>query len=90
MLHRHLDISRSITAESSPLHIASSRTRTEKPGFRLKPHDSHAKIFHSINDFFNKKKLKVMFRSGNNYNFEFLTNPSIQQDSCYNHVDKFF
>ena len=27
-LHRHLDISRSITAESSPLHIASSRTRT--------------------------------------------------------------
>ena len=27
-LHRHLDISRAITAESSPLHIASSRTRT--------------------------------------------------------------
>ena len=27
-LHRHLDISRTITAESSPLHIASSRTRT--------------------------------------------------------------
>ena len=27
-LHRHLDISREITAESSPLHIASSRTRT--------------------------------------------------------------
>ena len=26
-LHRHLDISRTITAESSPLHIASSRTR---------------------------------------------------------------
>ena len=26
-LHRHLDISRVITAESSPLHIASSRTR---------------------------------------------------------------
>ena len=26
-LHRHLDISRAITAESSPLHIASSRTR---------------------------------------------------------------
>ena len=25
-LHRHLDISRAITAESSPLHIASSRT----------------------------------------------------------------
>ena len=28
LLHRHLDISREITAESSPLHIASSRTRT--------------------------------------------------------------
>ena len=28
LLHRHLDISRAITAESSPLHIASSRTRT--------------------------------------------------------------
>ena len=27
-LHRHLDISRVITAGSSPLHIASSRTRT--------------------------------------------------------------
>ena len=27
-LQRHLDISRAITAESSPLHIASSRTRT--------------------------------------------------------------
>ena len=27
-LHRHLDISWSITAESSPLHIGSSRTRT--------------------------------------------------------------
>ena len=27
-LYRHLDISRAITAESSPLHIASSRTRT--------------------------------------------------------------
>ena len=27
-LHRHLDMSRSITVESSPLHIASSRTRT--------------------------------------------------------------
>ena len=26
-LHEHLDISRAITAESSPLHIASSRTR---------------------------------------------------------------
>ena len=27
-LYRHLDISRAITAESSPLHIASNRTRT--------------------------------------------------------------
>ena len=27
-LHRHLDIRRVITAESSPLHIASSRTQT--------------------------------------------------------------
>ena len=27
-LHRHLDISRAITAESSPLHIGSNRTRT--------------------------------------------------------------
>ena len=26
-LHRHLDISWAITAESSPLHIANSRTR---------------------------------------------------------------
>ena len=27
-LHRHLDISRAISAESSPLHIGSSRTQT--------------------------------------------------------------
>ena len=27
-VHRHLDISRAITAESSPLHIGSSQTRT--------------------------------------------------------------
>ena len=27
-LHRHLDISQPITAESSPLHIASGRTQT--------------------------------------------------------------
>ena len=33
-LHRHLDISRAITAESSPLLIASSRTRIGTFGFR--------------------------------------------------------
>ena len=32
-LHRHLNISQAITAESSPLHIASNRTRTETFGF---------------------------------------------------------
>ena len=32
-LHRHLDISRLITAESSPLHICSSRTRTRNLWF---------------------------------------------------------
>ena len=32
-LHRHLYISRTITAESSPLHIASSRTQTRNPWF---------------------------------------------------------
>ena len=30
-LHGHIDISRAITAESSPLHIASNQTRTGKP-----------------------------------------------------------
>ena len=34
-LHRHLDISRAITAESSPLHIASSRT-LEPGAFRFR------------------------------------------------------
>ena len=33
-LHRHLDISHAITAESSPPDIASSRTRTGTFGFR--------------------------------------------------------
>ena len=32
-LHRHLEISRAITAESSPLHIGSSRTRTKNLWF---------------------------------------------------------
>ena len=32
-LHRHLDISWAITAESSPLHIATSQTRTENLWF---------------------------------------------------------
>ena len=32
-LHRHLDISWAITAESSPLHIPSSRTRTRNLWF---------------------------------------------------------
>ena len=30
-LHRHRDISRAITAESSPLHVGSSRTRNRLP-----------------------------------------------------------
>ena len=33
-LRRHLDISWAITAESSPLHMVSSRTRTGNFGFR--------------------------------------------------------
>ena len=36
--HRHLDISRAITAESSPLHIASSRTRTGNLWFSSASH----------------------------------------------------
>ena len=32
-LHKHLDISRTITAESSPLHITSSRTWTDNRRF---------------------------------------------------------
>ena len=34
LLHRYLDISRAITAESSPLHITGSRARTGSFGFR--------------------------------------------------------
>ena len=33
-LHRHLDISRTINTECSPLHIAKSRTRTKNFSFR--------------------------------------------------------
>ena len=36
-LHRHLDITRAITAESSPLRRASSRTRPE-PGAQVANH----------------------------------------------------
>ena len=39
-LHRHLDISRAITAESSPLHIGRSRTRTFRPLMSL--NDTHS------------------------------------------------
>ena len=37
-LHKHLDISRVITSESSPLHIASSRTRTGNLWFTSASH----------------------------------------------------
>ena len=33
LLHKYLDISQAIAAESSPLHIASSRTQTGNPWF---------------------------------------------------------
>ena len=45
-LHRHLDISQAITAESSPLHIASRQTRTENLWFAVKS------FFSGIADFF--------------------------------------
>ena len=35
-LHRHLDINRVITSESSPLHIASARREPATVGFRAK------------------------------------------------------
>ena len=35
-LHRHLDISRTITAKSSPLHIGSSRTRAGRKSLTTK------------------------------------------------------
>ena len=50
-LHRHLDISRAITAESSPLHIASSRTGTGKLWFSVLTTSLRA-LFKSINRFF--------------------------------------
>ena len=40
-LHRHLDISRAITPEGSPLHIASVRTRTGAFGFRAQVANHH-------------------------------------------------
>ena len=50
-LHRHLDISRAITAESSPLHISSSRTGTWKlwfPNASRYPLSSASPWFHEI------------------------------------------
>ena len=47
-LHRHLDISRAITAESSPLHIASSWVRTGNvwfPSERMSPRNFFAVNF---------------------------------------------
>ena len=47
LLHRHLDISRMITAQSPPLHLASIRTQTRnlwfEPGLepRLEPETEH-------------------------------------------------
>ena len=42
---RHLDISQAITAESSPLHIVSSRTRTGNPWF---PNASHQPLRYAL------------------------------------------
>ena len=50
LLHRYLDISRAIFAESSPLHIARSRTRTQKLfKFKAGADSFHAKNFLSSN-----------------------------------------
>ena len=43
-LHRHLDISRAITAESSPLDIGSSRTRTGNLWFPTRPTRHYSNI----------------------------------------------
>ena len=45
LLHRHLDISLAITAESSPLHIAGSRARTGTCGFRAQVANHQAALF---------------------------------------------
>ena len=50
-LHRHLDINRAITAESSPLHISSSQTGTWKlwlPNASRYPLSSASPCFHEI------------------------------------------
>ena len=49
-LQRHLDISREISAESSPLHIASSRTRTGNLRFPIASRWTHWKFcaYHRI------------------------------------------
>ena len=44
-LHRHLSIDRAITAESSPLHIASSRLELETFVFRAQVAKTKAYIF---------------------------------------------
>ena len=49
-LHRHLDISRVITAESSPLHIAGSRTRTGNLCIRVYYKDFFFKLCRMIRE----------------------------------------
>ena len=45
-LHRHLEINRTIAAESSPLHIASSRTRTGNFWFPSKSQTTELRALH--------------------------------------------
>ena len=60
-LHRHLDISRVITAESSPLHIESSRTRTGNLWFlgAIRYPLSYASLLYFIVPFYHFTPLKL-------------------------------
>ena len=59
--HRHLDISRVITAESSPLHIASSQTRTGRTfGFQAQV-ASHQATNKNMNTYLSNIKISSYF-----------------------------
>ena len=78
-VHRHLDNSWAITAESSPLHIASNRTRTGNLGFRAQVQIlDTSRLQHMINA---KMRVIVLEKKNNLCQLQYILEQKIK--CCY-------
>ena len=81
-LHRHLDISRATTAESSPLHVAGSRSRTKSLTTKLRALNC-ALIYSSARPHLRKLHVtSCMYNRKNQSDIIFETNKYIYRHDC--------